>query len=588
MARIILKKSSVANKVPVSADLEVGELAINLADSKLYSKDSSNNILDLSAAASSGDMTKAVYDTTNNGKVDLAELAEAVPWSGITSVPSTFPPSTHSHVISDVTGLQTALDGKEVSGTAASAVSTHEAAVDPHPQYTTLPEIAAVTKDIHGFIDRTSTTLSFNEGTRTFTITPVSSTWSVYILGSLKTITGPLSIVIPNVTGNVFVRVNSAGTALETVAGTPDFANDVYAVYIYWNATTSKALIVGDERHGSSRDTTWHSNQHLNVGTVWRSGGAVSYVLNTAASVNIGIAAPIKIADEDLLHTINHSATPTADYDQVLDTAAVLEVLYLDSTSYTTTTPSSNFWIAGTSTARYNQVTGGSGTLVDAGEGKYVTYWLLATNDIRRPVKLVLGRAAHSTIDAAYNETFTDYGISFAEQVFMYQLVVQTSASYSNTAKVVIAAVRKITEKLASSGSTYSAGTHSELTGRENSDQHPISAITNLQTSLNSKQDTLVSNTNIKTINSTTILGSGDIAVQPTLVSGTNIKTVNSATILGSGDIIVQPTLVSGTNIKTVNGNSLLGSGDLTISGGAGGGLTIGQAIAISNGMAML
>jgi hypothetical protein len=29
-----------------------------------------------------------------------------------------------------------------------------------------------------------------------------------------------------------------------------------------------------------------------------------------------------------------------------------------------------------------------------------------------------------------------------------------------------------------------------------------------------------------------------------------------------------QDTLVSGTNIKTVNGNSLLGSGDLTISGG--------------------
>lgn len=29
-----------------------------------------------------------------------------------------------------------------------------------------------------------------------------------------------------------------------------------------------------------------------------------------------------------------------------------------------------------------------------------------------------------------------------------------------------------------------------------------------------------------------------------------------------------QPTLVSGTNIKTINGNSLLGSGDLTVGGG--------------------
>lgn len=57
-------------------------------------------------------------------------------------------------------------------------------------------------------------------------------------------------------------------------------------------------------------------------------------------------------------------------------------------------------------------------------------------------------------------------------------------------------------------------------------------------------------------------------AFQAPLVSGTNIKTVNSISLLGAGDVAVQPTLVSGTNIKTVNGNSLLGSGDLTISGG--------------------
>ena len=491
--------------------------------------------LPLNSTVAQGTAPFTVASTTRvtNLNAATAGVADAVAWSGITDKPSTFTPSAHTHVISDVTGLQTALDGKETSG----AVTTHEAAVDPHPQYTTLPEIASVTKDIHGFVDRTSTTLSFVEATRTFSITPVSSTWSVYILGSLKTITGALSVVIPNTTGGVFVRVNSAGTALETVAGIPDFANDVYAVYIYWNATTGKALIVGDERHSSARDTTWHSNQHLNVGTVWRSGGAVSYTLNDAAAVNIGLATPIRIADEDLLHVINHSASPVADYEQVLNTSALLEVLYLDGTAYTTTTPSTSPWIAGTSTARYNLVTGGSGSLVDAGEGKYITYWLLATNDIRRPVKLVLGRAAHDTVDAAYNETFTDYGISFAEQVFMHQLVVQTNSSYANTAKVVIAAARKITEKLASSGATYSAGAHSELTGRDTADQHTISAITGLQTALDSKQATLVSGTNIKTINGTSVLGSGDLVVSATGSSNWIRKTANYTAV--SGDKII-------------------------------------------------
>ena len=67
---------------------------------------------------------------------------------------------------------------------------------------------------------------------------------------------------------------------------------------------------------------------------------------------------------------------------------------------------------------------------------------------------------------------------------------------------------------------------------------------------------------------STTITNS-IAAKQDSLVSGTNIKTINSTTLLGSGNISVQDTLVSGTNIKTINGTSILGSGDVTIAAGA-------------------
>ena len=76
-------------------------------------------------------------------------------------------------------------------------------------------------------------------------------------------------------------------------------------------------------------------------------------------------------------------------------------------------------------------------------------------------------------------------------------------------------------------------------------------------TALATKQATLVSGTNIKTVNSTTLLGSGDIAVQPTLVSGTNIKTINSTSLLGSGDIAVvtSPSGVAGA-IQFSNGSA--------------------------------
>lgn len=61
-----------------------------------------------------------------------------------------------------------------------------------------------------------------------------------------------------------------------------------------------------------------------------------------------------------------------------------------------------------------------------------------------------------------------------------------------------------------------------------------------LTTLLATKQNTLQSGTNIKTINSQSLLGGGNISVQTPLVSGTNIKTINRASILGSGNINIE------------------------------------------------
>ena len=131
------------------------------------------------------------------------------------------------------------------------------------------------------------------------------------------------------------------------------------------------------------------------------------------------------------------------------------------------------------------------------------------------------------------------------------------------------------------------------------------------------KQDTLVSGTNIKTVNNTTLLGAGNVSVEPVITAGTTAQywrgdktwqtlptggdaSTNTATSVDSEVVLFSGTggktlkratgsglakltsgvlstatagtdyqapLVSGTNIKTVNGNSLLGSGDLTIGG---------------------
>jgi len=95
-----------------------------------------------------------------------------------------------------------------------------------------------------------------------------------------------------------------------------------------------------------------------------------------------------------------------------------------------------------------------------------------------------------------------------------------------------------------------------------------LSNQTDLQNALDAKQETLVSGTNIKTINGTSVLGSGDLAIEWGDITGT----LSNQTDLQNALDAKQETLVSATNIKTINGTSILGSGDLPISGGGGGG----------------
>lgn len=45
MPRVITKKSTVEGKVPLSSDLEIGELAVNTADKKLYTKHNDGSIV---------------------------------------------------------------------------------------------------------------------------------------------------------------------------------------------------------------------------------------------------------------------------------------------------------------------------------------------------------------------------------------------------------------------------------------------------------------------------------------------------------------------------------------------------------------
>lgn len=76
--RIIPKRSSVAAKIPLAADLSVGELAVNLADGVLYSKDAGGNIISLGGGGG------LPSQTSNSGKF-LTTNGTIASWASITA-----------------------------------------------------------------------------------------------------------------------------------------------------------------------------------------------------------------------------------------------------------------------------------------------------------------------------------------------------------------------------------------------------------------------------------------------------------------------------------------------------------------------
>ncbi len=70
-SRIKHKRSSVAGKVPLAADLEAGELALNTNDGKVYLKKDDNSIFDITNTIFKNDTNVTVSDTGSDGTVSV-------------------------------------------------------------------------------------------------------------------------------------------------------------------------------------------------------------------------------------------------------------------------------------------------------------------------------------------------------------------------------------------------------------------------------------------------------------------------------------------------------------------------------------
>lgn len=342
--------------------------------------------------------------------------------------------------------------------------------------------------DVSGFVDRTSSYITFNTTNRLFTLAPSGANFTVYYRGKAYLINSSKTLTLANSSGGHYIGYDYNTGNLTDLGANPNFSTSITVAYIYWNAVDSSAPIFADERHSVARDTTWHKMQHDTIGAVWKSGGDASYTINNTNTVQIAFTTPIVLADEDIEHSIINNSIPTGSYDQDLNTTASLPILYLNGTVYKQTSSTDIPWYPSTTRAYYNAVSGGSGSLVTASSNdQYLVYWVIATNDMVSPIKLVMGRGAYSTYGEAETENFEAYGLPMPEIAPMYKFILKTSDTYTqNTARVNIVGVRELNGKQNARGNTFDTMSHDSLSDRFTANQHSISSITDLQTTLDS------------------------------------------------------------------------------------------------------
>jgi len=168
---IRMKRSSVAGKVPASADLELGEMAINTRDGRLFLKKNVSGVESIveigpvvSVAGRTGAVTLAKADVGLGSVDNTSDAAKPVSTATQTALDGKAATS-HGHAIGDVAGLQAALDGKL---TAAQALGQHAIWVPAVAMYGRLTSGAAANAVETGTNRVVLRTLDFDTATQEF------------------------------------------------------------------------------------------------------------------------------------------------------------------------------------------------------------------------------------------------------------------------------------------------------------------------------------------------------------------------------------------------------------------------------------
>jgi hypothetical protein len=330
-----------------------------------------------------------------------------------------------------------------------------------------------------GHTDRTQSIISFDDASRTFSISPVAASFEIWTRGVKRTITDTRQVTIPDTTGLYYIYFDPDGI-LQYRTTFFDWPNDCVTAYVYWNDVTNDAPFVADERHGIVLDWQTHEYLHRTRGAAIANGfDATNYIVNGDGSLDSHMQIDIASGtffDEDLQVDIVNTNTPVANtWDQDLAGPAKIPIFYINSAGGWVIDTPTNFPVKMGTLPKYNLYSGGVWTTPDIDNNKFGITFIIATNNINYPVIGIIGQNSHANQGDAEAVDFSELnlaGFPVVEMRPLYKLVYECKASYTNSVNARLKSIwdQRSFESTVSAIATYTD--HGALGGLSD-DDHP-------------------------------------------------------------------------------------------------------------------
>jgi len=350
-----------------------------------------------------------------------------------------------------------------------------------------------------GHYDRSSSIMSFDNGTRLFTIQPLApaTEFTIFGRGQRKiVINEALTVTCGTDVGLHYVYFNCETGQLAESTSWPGFDCPLCSFY-YWDG--AKSLGLADERHGAVMPWVVHAYLHQTIGTRYQGGGDLVQLATGGGGANgdaqISIT-DVELWDEDIQYLVVRSAAPSAPFEQELGfsttTPGQIPVFYRTgadghwTADDATTFPMRPFdgqtpGPGNTARPGYNLDTAGTWSVADPGQNKFIAMFIYGTNNQEQPIIAIMGqRFDNNRRQAEDNNTVEALNLGdfpFVETKVMYRLIIKVNDGYANDINGYIYSVQDLRSISNLPAGQYNPTSHNALGDRGVFPTHPSTSI---------------------------------------------------------------------------------------------------------------